>query len=97
MRSEKTSGQERFDQSTGSCLWVGDPCEGSKCSYAICIKGKLRSSGSCGLLERTVPKPMVTRTRTSSGGEMLGAGILEVARPKVLRKTKTSEFEGEIQ
>jgi hypothetical protein len=79
------------------CGWVGDPCEGSKCSYTICIKGKLRSSGFCDLLERTVPKQMVTRTRTSSGGEMLGAGILAAARTKVLRKTKSSEFEGEIQ
>ena len=31
------------------CGWAGGLCIGSRCKYAICAIGKLRSDGTCGL------------------------------------------------
>jgi len=31
------------------CKWADDNCVGSKCNYALCIRGRLLSNGVCGL------------------------------------------------
>jgi hypothetical protein len=79
------------------CGWVGDPCEGSKCAYGMCFKGKLRPNGSCGLLERTVPKSSIASPRAEPRAENLRVSLLTVAKPKVLKKIKSFDIEGETR
>ncbi len=37
---------------TAYCKWADDVCEGPKCNYASCLRGKLLSNGMCGMYVR---------------------------------------------
>jgi hypothetical protein len=75
------------------CGWVGDPCEGSACAYANCLKGRLRLDGSCGLLERTIPKVTSISPRAAQHAEETKVDLFTVAKTKVLKKIKWHEIE----
>jgi hypothetical protein len=94
-------GQRKLFKKQGSgnpspftCGWVGDPCEGPRCAYAMCGKGRLRQNMTCGLLEATVPKSPPPPPRIRVPEEELKIDISTIARPKVLKRIKGHRFEG---
>lgn len=40
---------DRIGRWNALCIWVGDPCQGYKCQYALCLKRALLPDGHCNL------------------------------------------------
>ena len=75
------------------CGWIGDPCEGPGCTYSDCVKGHMRQDGSCGLLEKTMPKVTPATSRVMKREDEASMDISRLAKSKVLRKLKWYENE----
>jgi len=75
-------------QSKKLCGWVGDPCRGSACAYSECDKGRLRQDGSCGLLEKTVPRVSSSPLPGMRREDEANLDVSAIAKPKVLKKLK---------
>jgi hypothetical protein len=63
----------------------------------MCFKGKLRQGGTCGLSEGTVPRQVATMPQLRKREENPRIDLLAVAKPKVLKKIKSFDIEGETR
>jgi hypothetical protein len=75
------------------CGWVGDPCNGSACTYSDCTKGQLRQDGICGLLQKNMPKVSLSSPRATPRADLADIDVSTVAKPKTLKKLKWNEIE----
>jgi hypothetical protein len=41
------------------CTWINDACVGPRCSFALCVRGKMMSDGKCGLLVRRITRETI--------------------------------------
>ncbi|MGQ4915535.1 MAG: hypothetical protein ACP6IU_12455 [Candidatus Asgardarchaeia archaeon] len=73
------------------CSWVGDLCTGSKCKFASCSIGKLRSDGSCGLYTHRPTKQIKPQTSYKNEIEEPDRIPLPI-KDKLLKKLEGKSF-----
>jgi hypothetical protein len=75
--------EQRTQEGSAFCNWVGDVCVSAKCNYAFCEKRALLPDGSCGLEDRETP----AKARSIEEEARREEAILRTAQERLLKKT----------